>query len=112
MNNEQLIMNIAIAHGLYTPEEAQKVIAEEGELPLHSLLGWKKRSPAGFEYRIKKGEHGIETRLWKRKTGKQIEEGEPKDEVEKEEEPTRRYYYLAKTYLFAEGQVELVKNNS
>ena len=106
MNNEQMIFNIAVAHGVYTQEEAEQIIADHGELPLHSLQGWKYRSPAGYEYRIKKGEHGLETRLWKKRKGKKVvEEDIDQDEIE----PEKRYFYLAKTYLFSEEQVELVK---
>lgn len=105
MNNEQLILNVAILNGLYTQEEAEQIIEEKGELPLHSLTGWKRRSPAGYEYKIKKGEHGLETRLWKKRKKKKAEE----DSDQKEPVEPKRYFYLAKTHLFAESQVELVK---
>lgn len=105
MNNEQLIFNIAIANELYTQEEAEQIIADHGELPLHSLAGWKQRSPAGFEYKIKKGEHGLETRLWKKR-----KKGKMEDDSNQNEEMTgKKYFYLAKTFLFTENQVELVK---
>lgn len=105
MNNEQLILNAAIENGLYTTGEAEQLIEEYGELPLHSLSGWKKRSPAGYEYHVKRGEHGLETRLWKKRKKKKAEE----DSEQNEPVEPKRYFYLAKTYLFAESQVELVK---
>lgn len=107
MNNEKLIFNIAIANELYTQEEAEQIIADHGELPLHSVQGWKHRSPAGYEYRIKRGEHGLETRLWKKRKGKKVVEDD--DTAQDEAEIGKKYFYLAKTYLFTEKQVELVK---
>lgn len=100
MNNEQLIMDAALQHHLYTADEAEQILADYGELPLHSLQGWRRRSPEGFVYRIKKGEHGIETRLWKKRK---------EDSKQENVENTKRYFYLTKTYLFSESQVELVK---
>lgn len=63
MMNEEIIFQAAIASGLYTEEEAAEVIENKGELPLHSLMGWKLRSPINMEYRVKSGEHGIEACL-------------------------------------------------
>ena len=108
MNNEQIIVNAAVAAGLYTPEEAEKVLEEAGELPLHSLIGWKMRSPKGYEYRVKKGEHGLETRLWRKKKKK----GQDQDADQDDQNGTvelMRDFYLTKTFLFSEKQVELVK---
>ena len=36
------------------------------EIPLHTMQGWAQRGP----YRIKKGEHGFETKLWRKKKKK------------------------------------------
>ena len=71
------------------------------------MQGWKHRSPAGYEYRIKRGEHGLETRLWKKRKGKKVVEDD--DTAQDEAEIGKKYFYLAKTYLFTEKQVELVK---
>lgn len=81
MNNRQIIADIAIKRKLYTKEQIEKLESEGKDLPLHTLSGWKKRG-----YKVKNGEHGIETRLWK------------KSENER--------FYLAKAFLFAENQVE------
>lgn len=107
MNNEQLIVNIAMEAGLYTEDEIENFLKTYGEIPLHSLQGWKQRSPAGYEYRVKKGEHGIETRLWKKRKRKLLDENS--DENISKSEVTSRDFYLAKTFLFDESQIELVK---
>lgn len=62
---------------------------------MHTFKGWLARDP----YRIKAGEHGIETRLWKKKNKK-------KDEKQEKEE-SKTNFYLAKAYLFSSDQVEL-----
>ena len=93
MTNQDLIIATAIKNQLYTKEQIEEMIKENGELSLHTLVGWQKRSPANFEYRIKKGEHGIPTKLWKKKSKKDDNDDES--------------YYLVKSYLFTEKQVEL-----
>ena len=103
MNNQQLIFNIAIQQGIYSKEEANHLITKYGELPLHSLQGWKSRSPLGYEYHIKRGEHGIECRLWKKR------EAPRQVDTQAESNPKRSYFYLAKTFLFDQSQVELLK---
>lgn len=109
MNNEQLIINVAVQHGLYTMEEVEEIIAKKGELPLHSMLGWKKRSPGGYEYKVKKGEHGLETRLWKKRKLKKNEKDDSDQDDDAQKKVGKSYFYLAKTYLFTLEQVELVK---
>lgn len=54
---------------------------------------------------MKRGEHGFETRLWKKRKKKKAEE----DSDQNESVEQKRYFYLAKTFLFTEKQVELVK---
>ena len=61
------------------------------EIPLHTVQGWNSRG----SYRVKKGEHGIETRLWKKKVAKDTDKND-KDQG----------FYLAKSYLFTSMQVE------
>ena len=85
MTNEQIIADAAVSAGLYTSEEIKEFIDDGKDIPLHTVSGWSARG----EYRIKPGEHGIETRLWKKR----------KDEG----------FYLSKAYLFSENQVELLK---
>ena len=98
MTNQDLIIATALEYNLYTKEEIEQIINEKGELSLHTLIGWQQRSPAGYEYRIKKGEHGLATKLWKKKKSK-------KDDIDSDT------YYLVKSYLFTEQQVELISIN-
>ena len=45
------------------PLRAIERMIENGEdIPLHTVKGWAARGP----FRVKKGEHGLETRLWKK----------------------------------------------
>lgn len=92
MTNEQRIADAAVSAGLYTEEEVSEMINSGKEIPLHTLSGWSSRG----NYKIKEGEHGIETRLWKKKKGN-IDD---KNEVNKG-------FYLAKAFLFTENQIEL-----
>ena len=45
MTNNEIIINQAIAHGIYTKAEAQAIVAAKGCLPIHTFAEWKK---AGF----------------------------------------------------------------
>lgn len=56
-------------------------------------------------YKIKKGEHGIETRLWRKK--RKSEADREKTEVQSDEAADqRRDFYLCKAFLFRADQVE------
>lgn len=95
MTNEQIIADVAISAGIYTAEEIEAFIEEGKEIPLHTFKGWLSRG----NYRVKAGEHGIETRLWKKK--------ERKKSDSENEEDDKRNFYLAKAFLFSENQVVL-----
>lgn len=96
MTNLQIIVHEAVAHKIYTEDEAIEMIEKHGELPLHTFQAWKKRG-----YTVKKGEKAtIATKLWKFKTFvKENDDGED-DEVEKA--------YLYRAYLFTAEQVEKI----
>ena len=99
MTNEQIIADIAT---LIYGEEAVSAMIENGEdIPLHTVKGWEARGP----YRIKKGEHGIETRLWKKRKKK----NGSSDEEPSEEASLNRDFYMAKAFLFRKDQIELIK---
>ena len=87
MTNSQIIEKIAVS--LYGETAVAHMLEEGVEIPLHTLKGWEARG----EYKVKKGESGIETRLWKKKSTKG-------DEVE---------FYLTKAYLFSKEQVERIE---
>ena len=89
MTNSQIIEGVA--RSVYGDEAVDSMIRSGVEIPLHTVQGWNSRGP----YRVKKGEHGIETKLWKKKTGKN-----------NDDEDTDQGFYLVKSYLFTEMQVE------
>lgn len=105
MTNEQIITEIAMQ--VYGEDTVMEMIQNGIEIPLHTLQGWASRGP----YKIKKGEHGIETRLWKKKKkkGTKNEEVNENSNNDNEEISTNRDFYLCKSFLFRHDQVELVK---
>lgn len=104
MTNEQIIANVAISEGIYTEEEINEMLEAGKEIPLHTLQGWNERGKIiGKRIKIKKGEHGIETRLWRKKNEKSKEEEEMSGE-----EVLNKEFYLAKSYLFRYDQVEIL----
>ena len=52
MTNTQIIINEAIANGLYTKEEVEAILETGHMIPLHTFQTWKS---AG--YIVRKGEH-------------------------------------------------------
>lgn len=99
MTNEQIIYEIAVQ--LYGDVAVQRMIEEDGEIPLHTVQGWARRGP----YKIKKGEHGIETRLWRKKKKSEVE-GEKAEVQSDETADQKRDFYLCKAFLFQADQVE------
>lgn len=101
MTNTQIIINEAVANGLYTKEEVENILAGGHMIPLHTFQTWKN---AG--YSVKKREHAkIITRLWKftNKAKKNDEADENTDGTE------NNHYYLAKAFLFTADQVEKIR---
>ena len=96
MNNEKIIEEIAMT--IYGEDTVRQMIERGEEIPLHTVKGWAARGP----YRVKKGEHGLETRLWKRRKGRTQEDGEEP----KEGEADNKGFYLCKAFLFSAEQVE------
>ena len=89
MTNSQIIEGIA--RDVYGDDAVDNMIRSGIEIPLHTAQGWNMRG----SYRIRKGEHGIETKLWKKKVAKELDD-----------EGTNQGFYLAKSYLFTSMQVE------
>ena len=100
MTNEQIIADIAAS--IYGVDTVMAMLENGKDIPLHTLKGWAARGP----YRIKKGEHGIETKLWKRR--KRKDNGTSTDENEPAEEATNKDFYLAKAFLFRADQIEII----
>ncbi len=51
---------------IYGEEVVTDMIQNGEDIPLHTVKGWSQRGP----FRVKKGEHGLETRLWKKRKRK------------------------------------------
>ena len=102
MTNEQIIADIAMT--IYGEDDVMEMLEKGEEIPLHTVQGWASRGP----FKIKKGEHGIETRLWKKKIHK-----DKKDESDQTdpEDYTNRDFYLCKSFLFRADQVERRDND-
>ena len=97
MTNEQIIADIAVS--VFGEAAVSEMLDLDGDIGLHTAMGWKARGP----YRIKKGEHGIETRLWKKRKRK-----DPPEDSENAEASPNAEFYLAKAYLFRKDQVEIM----
>lgn len=100
MTNTEIIINEAVANGIYTEEQVEEILSAGYTLPIHTFQVWKS---AG--YIVKKGEHArITTRLWRftNKSKKADEEQADADGTE------NNHYYLAKAFLFTADQVEKI----
>lgn len=100
MTNTEIIINEALANGLYTKEQIEIILASGQMIPLHTFKAWKDNG-----YIVKKGEHArITTRLWKytNKTKKGTDADENTDGT------AHNHYYLAKAFLFTADQVEKI----
>ena len=96
MTNEELIAQVAISAGIYTVEEIEGFLSEGKEIPLHTLKGWESRG-----YKVKSGEHGLETKLWKKK------KNHVDDDTDAElSEMQNKAFYLTKAFLFSADQIE------
>ena len=100
MTNEQIIASIAIT--VYGEDAVTNMIDKGEDIPLHTIKGWAKRG----HYRVKKGEHGIETRLWKRKRKDTEESDDDKINID---DASNKDFYMAKAFLFRKDQVERVE---
>ena len=74
------------------------MLAKGQEIPLHTYKGWKDQGMT-----VRKGEHGIECKLGKKKTSKKSD-----DDKESSEDDG---FYLTKSYLFTIEQVEKGEKN-
>lgn len=107
MTNEQIIMDIAME--IYGKDSVMEMLENGQDIPLHTMQGWAQRGP----YRIKKGEHGFETKLWRKKKkkdqGRNENNEDNKDNENNEEKPDNRDFYLCKSFLFRADQIERVE---
>lgn len=85
MKNQEIIANAAVRIGILTADEAERRIKIGEDIPLHTAQGWKLRG----SYKIKENAEPVEVKLWKKQ-----DDGR---------------FYLAKSYLYSEKQVQEVK---
>lgn len=97
MKNEQIIAEIAFE--IYGEDLVKEMLENGIEIPLHTAQGWALRGP----YRIKKGECGIEVRLWRKKR----KENNP-SEIDNSMNSSGGDFYLCKSFLFRGDQIERV----
>lgn len=95
LTNLEIICNEAILNGIYTRAEIEDMLAQGLEPALHTYTGWKARGKV-----VKHGEKGIETRLWKKRKSKAV------DDENNESVEVNGNFYLAKAFLFSEAQVD------
>ena len=82
MNNRDIIRAAAIAAGIVTEEELNRMGQAVASLPFHTVSGWK---ALGYRVRDEEKERGFEVKLWRKKEDK---------------------FYLVKSFLYREDQVE------
>ena len=99
MTNEQII--IQIAESVFGEDTVISMIENGEDIPLHTLQRWNDKG-----FRVKKGEHGLETRLWKKRKKKASSDAE---EESASEEPANRNFYMARAYLYRGDQVCKIK---
>lgn len=100
MTNYEIIRSEAINNGIYSEEQIIEWEEAFLAIPLHTFAYWKAHG-----YSVKKGEHGLATRLWRFKNAKLKEEKtEEQLAVDPADDPA--HYYMTKAYLFHGGQVE------
>ena len=103
MTNEEIIIKEALDNNIFSQTEIDKYVKKGIKLPFHTFNVW-----SDMGYKVKKGEKGFATHLWKYKTSK-----EKNEDKEQEGESKDGYcYYLAKAYLFTLNQVEKVVNET
>lgn len=84
-SNRQIIADAAVRSGMMSQETADKCLAENREIFLHTMHAWRMRYP---DCKVKAGEEGqgMEVKLWKKR-----DDGN---------------FYLAKSYLYRLDQIE------
>ena len=100
MNNTQIICNELVNRKIYTEDELIEMLENGIMPPVHTYNQWKK-----FGYQVKKGEKAtITTRLWNYNPKWNV----PKSDDDTDEDMERRKFYLDRSYLFLESQVEAI----
>lgn len=101
MTNEEIILKEALENNIFSQNEIEKYVSKGMVIPFHTFNVWKEMG-----YKVKKGEKGFATHLWKYKSHKD------KDKDQEGEQQEGYCYYLAKAYLFTLDQVEKEVENA
>lgn len=100
MTNFEIITSAAIAEGIYTKEQIEKMLSTIGEVPLHTFAEWKRM---GFS--VKKGEHAkLTCNIWRWNSKKGVVPMEDGNDVEVDES----HFYKTKAFFFTGDQVERI----
>ena len=92
MTNGQIIADAAVS--FYGKEAVARMLADGGEIPMHTARGWADRG-----LKVKSGERGLEVKLWKKKRGNP-RNGEDEGAAKAGE------FFKARAFLFGADQVE------
>lgn len=98
MTNTKIILDAALASGIFTAEQVEEILSAGRRLPLHTFGEWKRM---GFS--VKKGEKArLACSIWKKSTKKA-------EKKENEEEKENDRFFLKLSYFFTADQVEPLK---
>lgn len=103
MTNEQIIAEIATT--IYGKDAVLSMLENGQDIPLHTAKGWV--NARGGPYSINKGEHGLETRLWRKRKPKENKSNDGLNTSA--EEISNDSFYMAKAYLFRADQVHKIE---
>ncbi len=111
MTNEEIIVEAALAAGLYTEEQVAAITEAGGELPLHTFATWKEK---GFV--PKKGSKGLKVRLWRHRIRKGSEDESDSDTFNPFDpdapDPEKGGYYMVTAALFDVSQVQKLEETA
>lgn len=100
MTNMQIIVDSAIAEGIYTEEEVEAIFAAGNMLPLHTFAEWRR-----LGYQVRKGEHAaLSCDIWRH--------NDKKGEMTMQDGSTREidesHFYKKRAHFFLPDQVEKI----
>ncbi len=111
MTNEEIIVEAALAAGLYTQEQVVAIMEAGGELPLHTFAVWKEK---GFV--PKKGSKGLKVRLWrhrKKKGADNVSDSDTSNPFDPNApDPEKGGYYMVTAALFDVSQVQKLEESA
>ena len=111
MTNEEIIVEAALASGLYTEEQVAAIMEAGGELPLHTFATWKEK-----RFVPRKGSKGLKVRLWRHRVKKEAGDVSDPDTLNPFDlnapDPEKGGYYMVTAALFDVSQVQRIKETA